>query len=273
MNRKENLIKRIQKVDENITSSQLLDDARVNNKLNKIELSQIPKLSKNEFDKLSEEERESYISIIERIAAKATFAIKKEGNENVLEETGHLIVEALEEVKKIEELKQKEILEEVREKLIEEQSEEININRIIFNIKKSKVKTQNVLEFIKESYVFNNISNMEILSNENIKILEVVYLDLVSWNFPPYSIEECLLYSITNEIEFSNYKKILLSENESLRMKRNEIKEIINNNQIYNNDLKKKWVDFNKIEKLNYFIKEEFKLKFNEILEKGIDLF
>lgn len=225
-------------------------------------LSVIKRLSKDEFLNLAPDQREQYISMVEKIAAELSTKVDKK---NLNYKNTHIILEAISEASKIEKEKELKRLESCRKNLIESQTgnNSISPKRILHRYKLQHITTDELLNFIKSSYILNYFSL------KDLKASSVYLLDLKNWKIPNYCIEECLIFS--NEGNFNFKKKILVEDDHAKKMRmdfQNHIEEV----DRYNKDLNIIWEKLEPLEKLKYFCKDEYKKEFDIIVEKGKSL-
>lgn len=225
-------------------------------------LSVIKRLTKEEFLKLTVEQREQYISMVEKIAAELSNKVEKN---HLNYKNTHLILEAVNEASKIEKEKELKRLEVCRKNLIENQSGNncISVKRLLHRYKLQHITTDDLLNFIENSYL------LKYFSLKDLKTSSVLLLDLKNWKTPNYCIEECLIFSNESNL---NFKKRILIEDEEAKKKRSDFQNYCGEVDTYNKDINTIWDKLEPLEKLKYFCKNEFKKEFDLIVEKGKSL-
>jgi hypothetical protein len=210
---------------------------------------------------MSIEQRENYISIVERIAAHLSQHVDPK---NIKMKNTHLILEALYDAKQIEISRQKERLEQTRKELIKNQNTNpcTSLKRVLFQYKKIHIKQDDLLTFMERSYLLKYIPAVDLAN------AAVILMDLRNSGVSDYCIEECILYS-QSHYEFKKKIQIQSRRGDDKRM------EYLNHCQDvdkFNKNLSLIWEKLNLFEKLKHFCKPAYINDFEAIIEKGHNL-
>jgi hypothetical protein len=190
------------------TNIETLDEKQVKPIRDKIkkEINSIPKLSYKQFQSVSQEQRDEYTRLLERLASQSALLIKhKQVTEKqpltqyANNQTSHFTLMALQMAQERQEAKRLENIERTRQNTIQHKKYQLSPARLLHRLKCSLVEDKHMnelLEFIESSPLLSKYSTLNNSTRKLTINATVAYKDMaLMWKYPQYVIEECLLYS------------------------------------------------------------------------------
>jgi hypothetical protein len=264
-------------------NSGALDEHQAQTILERIqrEINSIPKLSYKQFRTLSQEQKDEYIKLLERLASQCAILVKYRQKNVPLTQfannhNAHFTLMALQMVQEREQEKYRQKLEKVRQEIIKHKKYYVSVPRLLHRLKRSRIEDRHkreILEFIDSSPLLSKYNRLN-HSSKFITDLAVVYKDLLElWKLTKYAIEECLLYVIMFPIDITSFRQLdRVIEDNDFKQQRQRLEYEKQQVEDYNKALALKWKTLSSLQRIEYYIRPQVKHDFERIIERAKSL-